>query len=266
MERRDSADILSGMQLTVVYANRVRLEETWQPELDDALWRLYRNEQPGMVLIQGRWRFPVPPRRLVLVPPFAGLRGEAPAGIDHTFLHCSLPEADRRWLRRWMPRPVAVPMPDGSRRLPSGDQLPVRLRMQAVAADAFAAVLSTLPGTACQELADQRDRLTGLRPALDYIDDHLDGDLDLAVLAGVCHTSPDRFGRVFARLVGEPPAAYVRRRRCLSASDQLRRTDAAIPAIAAQVGFANRYHFTRVFTAIMGRSPASYRRLAQAAQ
>ena len=48
---------------------------------------------------------------------------------------------------------------------------------------------------------------------IEYIDRHLDQDLDLATLAGVAHFSAFHFHRVFRAWTGEVLGDYLRRRR-----------------------------------------------------
>lgn len=59
------------------------------------------------------------------------------------------------------------------------------------------------------------------------------------------------------------PARYVVERRIAAATQELVFTQDSIERVAARLGFANRYHLTRVFTRRMGIPPAAYRRKAR---
>ena len=52
-------------------------------------------------------------------------------------------------------------------------------------------------------------------------------------------------------------------RRIAAATHRLAFTTESIDQIADRLGFANRYHFTRMFTKRMGTSPAAYRKQAR---
>ena len=66
--------------------------------------------------------------------------------------------------------------------------------------------------------------------------------------------------RSFHEWLHETPAKYVQRVRIRKACAMLAGSDISIKQIAAEVGFANRHHFSRVFSTHTGISPARYRR------
>lgn len=70
----------------------------------------------------------------------------------------------------------------------------------------------------------------------------------------------DHFGRVFRAYLGHTPAQYVLERRIAAATQELAFTGASLEQIAERLGFANRFHLTRMFTRRMGVPPAAYRR------
>src|ERR1700738_1089542 len=83
---------------------------------------------------------------------------------------------------------------------------------------------------------------------LDYVQEHLDGELSLATLSAVSGFSPLHFQRVFQGVTGETLNAHVRRVRLeraaslLKASPRRRITD-----VAMQAGFAGPAEFSRAF-------------------
>src|SRR6187551_1193712 len=84
-----------------------------------------------------------------------------------------------------------------------------------------------------------------LHAVIEYIDRHLDEDLDLATLAGVAHFSEFHFHRLFRALMGEALGDYVRRRRLESAAVRLRSQDGVpVLSIALAVGFGSAEAFT----------------------
>jgi transcriptional regulator GlxA family with amidase domain len=48
------------------------------------------------------------------------------------------------------------------------------------------------------------------------------------------------------------------------AAARLQQSDALVKQVAAECGFADPFHFSRVFTSVFGLSPASFRGMRQA--
>ncbi|MEK8031240.1 GyrI-like domain-containing protein [Ideonella sp. DXS29W] len=98
-----------------------------------------------------------------------------------------------------------------------------------------------------------------LNQVLDHIDNHLDGDLSLEVLAGLAHFSRHHFLRVFQEWYGEAPMAYVRRRRLEAGAALLRYSADPIGDVAARCGFDTADGFTRAFRQYFGQAPNRWR-------
>ncbi|MGD2132550.1 MAG: AraC family transcriptional regulator [Maricaulaceae bacterium] len=94
---------------------------------------------------------------------------------------------------------------------------------------------------------------------LDYVYDHLDGDLSLDALAEVACMSRFHWHRVFRAMTGETLAEAVRRLRLIKAANALVLEDASLAEIAARHGYPNLSSFTRAFRAAHGASPAAFR-------
>jgi AraC family transcriptional regulator, alkane utilization regulator len=82
-------------------------------------------------------------------------------------------------------------------------------------------------------------------------------------LAEAVSMSRSAFSARFSQLVEEPPLRYLRRWRMQKAGDLLRRSDAGMAAIAAQVGYSSTVAFSQVFKREVGSAPHVYRRAAQ---
>jgi AraC family transcriptional regulator len=99
-----------------------------------------------------------------------------------------------------------------------------------------------------------------VRKVREYIDAHITDRLLVAELAALVRQSEAHFSRNFRRTFGEPPHAFVIRRRLEFATDYLVQTDASLSAIALRCGFADQPHFCRAFRQATGLSPALWRR------
>ena len=106
----------------------------------------------------------------------------------------------------------------------------------------------------------------GLTPAMmrrvhDYIDGHLNQNIDLESLAKAAGLSMFHFARAFKQSEGTTPHDYVLARRIAKARELLLQPGLALSEIAFAVGFADQSHFTRRFREAVGVSPGRFRRL-----
>ncbi len=92
-----------------------------------------------------------------------------------------------------------------------------------------------------------------------YIYEHLDEDIDLAVLAEVACLSPWHWHRIYHALYGETVAATVRRLRLQRAAADLANTALGVEEIARRAGYEAVPSFSRAFRAAYGLPPAQYR-------
>lgn len=92
-----------------------------------------------------------------------------------------------------------------------------------------------------------------------YIRDHLGDDLNRASLARRLSVSPSYFAGMFKRHTGYSPSEYVHRLRMDQARFLLRYTRIPIHEIAAEVGYADSFYFSRRFSQEHGMSPRDYR-------
>ena len=99
-----------------------------------------------------------------------------------------------------------------------------------------------------------------LAPLLAWMQEHLDEELSVPVLAAQALMSERTFARRFRAETGATPAAWVTRQRVARAQEMLERTDAGVEEISRRCGFGSaavlRHHFAR----LLGTSPAGYRR------
>jgi len=98
-----------------------------------------------------------------------------------------------------------------------------------------------------------------LRATRDLLHARFAERLNVGTIAREAGVHPTHFARMFRAHCGLSLGAYVRRLRVEWAALQLRTTDAPLCDIAAQAGFADQSHFTRIFRRAMGISPGRYR-------
>ena len=99
-----------------------------------------------------------------------------------------------------------------------------------------------------------------LRIIEDYVRAHLAYDIGVTDMARAAGYSPVRFARLFRKSVGMPPYRYLQERRIEAVRNALH-SSARLADIAAETGFCNQEHMTRVFRSFHGITPGRYRRL-----
>ena len=104
-------------------------------------------------------------------------------------------------------------------------------------------------------LVDRRIRL-----AVELMHAHMHRDLALEEIASAAHLSPFHFARLFKKLTGATPHAYLAARRAARAQALLAETDLPVTEVGARVGYMSSSHFARAFRQATGISPRAYRK------
>ena len=99
-----------------------------------------------------------------------------------------------------------------------------------------------------------------LRPATDYIAEHYAEPISLDLLAGLVGTSTINFRRQFTVTFGISPGRYLTTIRLNAVRKLLETTDKLVSDIAAETGFFDQSHLTKIFKRERGITPGEYRR------
>lgn len=99
-----------------------------------------------------------------------------------------------------------------------------------------------------------------IKEALEYIDNHLDEQINLENLAQRFNFSPYYFHRMFSIIVGKTLAVHIRDRRLISACKMLSATGKSILSIGLDIGYNSAQAFSRVFKRNYGLTPSEYRK------
>jgi AraC family transcriptional regulator of arabinose operon len=94
---------------------------------------------------------------------------------------------------------------------------------------------------------------------LKLIESDLAGDLTVARLAQTVGLSPSRLSHLFQESQQMSLKQYVRNQRVSRAFDLLMTTRKSVKEVAAEVGFYDTAHFSRVFKKAVGRPPSQSR-------
>jgi AraC-like DNA-binding protein len=115
--------------------------------------------------------------------------------------------------------------------------------------------------------AEERGTLPRLGPepravcrAKEFLAARFHADPSLADLAQAAHLSPFHLLRVFTRTTGQTPHEFLTQQR-VNAAKNLLTSDLSLARIAAECGFADQSHMTRLFRRQHGITPGRYRKI-----
>ena len=98
-----------------------------------------------------------------------------------------------------------------------------------------------------------------IETAVNYIENHLDGKLDLETVSEAVHYSKYHLHRLFTETVGMTIHDYVQRRQLTEAAKLLVFSDKSIIEIAFMCGYESQQAFSSAFKAMYKLPPAEYR-------
>ena len=101
--------------------------------------------------------------------------------------------------------------------------------------------------------------VTRIEAVIDYIENHLDGKLELETVAEAVHYSKYHLHRLFTDTVGMTIHDYVQRRQLTEAAKLLVFSDQPIIEIALICGYESQQSFSLAFKAMYKSPPAEYR-------
>ena len=105
------------------------------------------------------------------------------------------------------------------------------------------------------------DWLGSLNEAIDYIEKHLDDEIDLGRAAQIARCSTFHFQRMFSYIADLPLSEYIRRRRMTLAAFDLQNSEEKVVDIALKYGYDSPTAFNRAFQGIHGMAPTAARKI-----
>jgi len=104
-------------------------------------------------------------------------------------------------------------------------------------------------------------KINGVRRMQDYIEEHINENITLKMLAQVSSYSPWYSSRIFKELLGKTPFEYIRLRRLSKAAEKLRDENTKVIDVAFDFVFDSHEDFTRAFSKQFGISPYRYKKI-----
>jgi AraC family transcriptional regulator len=93
-----------------------------------------------------------------------------------------------------------------------------------------------------------------------FIEENLHSNIDARDLSAIAKLSRAHFSRSFKKAFGEPPHAYVVKRRLERACHLMVTTSESLSEIALRAGFSDQSHLCKPFRRAFGQSPSIWRR------
>ena len=91
-----------------------------------------------------------------------------------------------------------------------------------------------------------------------FIDRNLHRTIHASDLGAIAQRSTAHFSRSFKQVFGEPPHAYIVRRRLEVACHLMLTSTASLSDIALSAGFSDQAHLSKLFRQAIGQSPSSF--------
>ena len=140
-----------------------------------------------------------------------------------------------------------------------------QMRSNAASAAAFihADVAQLIAAACAQRLNQPLTPRTNpiLQPAIEQMRLFYFQPFRVADLAKRCGLSASHFNRLFKTAMGTSPIDWLRRERITNAKRRLVESDEVIKRIAEQVGYQDRFFFSRDFKHVTGQTPSQFREL-----
>lgn len=99
------------------------------------------------------------------------------------------------------------------------------------------------------------DWQTGMNRAMDYLEEHLAGEIDYLTAAQFMNCSEWEFRRIFSFIARVPLSEYIRRRRLTRAALDIQNGDRLID-VALRYGYQSQAAFSRAFRRLFGAAPS----------
>ena len=120
-------------------------------------------------------------------------------------------------------------------------------------------LISILCESYLEEESPINKNILNIAKSIEYIEAHLDQQIQVEELAQMCHLSSSSFYRLFEQAMKTSPINYLNQLRLEKACSLLKNTHKSITEIAFEVGFMDSNYFSRTFKKAIGTSPRDYR-------
>ena len=216
-------------------------------------WRFYWNPEPGAWIESYGQRIELVPDNAVIIPPGTRFATGSRNPFAHFFIHFSL-QASNIIRRIIVADASKIILPEFAKKLPFYSHEQLELAAHSV----VAAALLQIPREKFLPETDGIGENTVFDKVLNLTDDSRCFAGNCIDLAQKCGVSINTLQRHFLRTTGLPVKKWLLNRKMECAVQLLMYKGRSIKETADQLGFADRYHFSKVFKQYFGMSPGKF--------
>ena len=234
------------------------LNKGWNHDLLAApFWRFYWNEQAGSYIIFEHSRVEINPDKIILIPPNTPFSGRTIMAVPHFYIHFVLKAPYNSINNRIFSFTVNTDL------LNTIDSCIELIRAQRYESFKMIFLCHKLICSMLVQLPDKELKNpytdTRVRKVVQYIDNNLNKKLKNTDFAKLAAMHSGAVNRLFKNRTGQTPLEYQKSRRIEKSCELLQFSDKSIEQIADELGFYDRFHFSRVFKSVRSINPAEYR-------
>ena len=216
-------------------------------------WRFYWNPEPGAWVSSHAEDIALTPDVAVLIPPQTPFATRSERVFAHFYVHFSLPDiaSARRLIWKLPAQKILAPCITGN-----PGALTFRQLNMAAAAAVNSALLMLPESALCQEAAPAGNDV--FNKAMQIVENDPGFSCSCEELAKLCQSSVNTLQRQFLKATGVTVKKWILNRKMEYAAQLLIYRGSSIKECADQLGFADRYHFSKVFKLYFGITPAQF--------
>lgn len=225
-----------------------------QKDVRGPYWRIYWNNAPGTFVSSGGRRVEVTPDKIIALSPDTVYSTSAEKKADHFYIHCfaDYPFSEIKGELFVLKNPDLIRQASALAGKANCHDADWRTQMELMLY--INSVFLAIPDGRISVLHEHSPRI---RKVLEML--RTNHRISNEKLAARINMSRNAFLFLFKKEMGTSPQEYSRQYRINEACVLLHHSDKTIDEVAAETGFCDRYHFSRVFRDIIGDSPGAFR-------
>jgi AraC-like DNA-binding protein len=252
--------LIETIEINILTISRITDMDWNIRNLSAPFWRFYWNEDTSGSLILKKNKTVLEPNKFYLIPPETPCQSTGYYKDYHNFIHFNLnPPYDSVSKNIYE---ISVNKSDLSfakntfsklhNQRTDRSQLIHNMKVTCL----ITKCISQIPEDAFQSKTIDKQ----LKNIIEFMQENTDKKLDIQEISQFAHMSPQTLFRIFKKNLQTTPLNYFYSLKIKQACLWLFHSDIKIEDISEKLGFANRYHFTRIFTTFRGISPAKYKK------
>lgn len=230
----------------------------WNHDLIAApFWRIYWNDQPGSYIIFEKHRIDITPDKIILIPPNTPFLSRSTVLVRHFYVHFVIKSPYNTISSKIFTFPATAELQNN---IDSCIELVREQRHESFKMIFLChkLICSMLAQLSEKELKNPYTDIR-VRKVAQYIDRNLEKKLKNNDFAKLAAMHSGAVNRLFKSRTGQTPLEYQKSQRVERACELLQFSNKSVEQIADDLGFYDRFHFSRVFKSVRGVNPAEYR-------